>query len=262
MRNKFFGLISILISLMIGYLYFNKTLGYFLIPSMQIYLLIAGVFLFFAGIILFMTSSKDGIYISDLVLFVPFIFLFLMGDGKLSTNLANNRSSSLQNKVAETSEVVTPVKKEVDENIKIDTIDFDVVDESYAGLSDVITYGLDKDKILGKTIRVRGFALKNTDFIPNGMFGIGKYMISCCAADASFYGFFVSTDDLSIIEEEKWYEIEGVLEEGLDTYGQKVIVVHLVNIKEISDKNEDYYIYPCYSYGDGSCKAVTKYNIR
>lgn len=262
MRNKFFGVISILTSIMIGYLYFSKTLGYFLIPKMQLYLLIAGVFLLITGIILFTTSSKDGIYYSDLVLIVPFIFLFLMGDGKLTTNIANNRSSSLQNKVVGSDEVVVASDVQLDEDIEVLSIDFDVVDESYAGLSDAITYARNFDKLIGKTIRVRGFALKSTDFIPDGMFGIGKYLISCCAADASFYGFFVSTDDLSIIEEEKWYEIEGILETEKDTYGQNIIVVKLVNIKEISDKNEEYYIYPCYSYGDGSCKAVTKYDLK
>ena len=32
------------------------------------------------------------------------------------------------------------------------------------------------------------------------------------------------------------------------------------NIKEINSKEEQY-IYPCYSYGDGSCSKVIEYNL-
>ena len=271
MKNKFLGIISILLSGVVCYLYFNNKLGYFLIPRMQIYLIIAGIFLFVVGLFLLFSHDEDIFGFSELLLVIPFIFILFMGDGKLTLNIANNRSSSLQNKVEKieekekVKEVVIPKEEKKEEVIDskkeiITKIDIDVVDESYAGLSDQITYSRNVNKLIGKTIRVRGFALKKTDFIPNGMFGIGKYLISCCAADASFYGFFVE-GDLSSIKEEAWYELEGILDVGKDTYGQDVVVIKLINIKEISSKNEEYYIYPCYSYGDGSCKEVTKYNL-
>ena len=92
-------------------------------------------------------------------------------------------------------------------------------------------------------------------------FGIGKYLISCCAADSSFGGFMAKINDLSKIKDNTWYEMEGVLELGRDTYNQKILVINVVNYKKINGDNEELYMYPCYAYGDGSCSEVVKYNL-
>ena len=89
---------------------------------------------------------------------------------------------------------------------------------------------------------------------------IGKYSISCCAADAGFMGFFVKYD-LSQIEKDAWYEIEGVLDRGKDKENLDVMIIKVVNIKKIDSSEEEQYIYPCYVYDNGECSILDKYNI-
>ena len=115
-------------------------------------------------------------------------------------------------------------------------------------------------KYEGKTIRVRGFAIKKADFLPNGYFAIGKYAISCCAADAGFTG-FMSKYDNDKIKVNRWYEVEGILRKGKDKDNNDTMYIEVINIKEIDSKKEEQYVYPCYSYGDNSCSEMTKYNL-
>ena len=142
-------------------------------------------------------------------------------------------------------------------------IDFDIVDASYSMLSGLLTYpeGNDYELNAGKTIKVRGFAVKNgLSNLPSGYFAIGKYIITCCAADAGFGGFYAKYD-LSKIKENTWYEIEGVLEKAKDTEGYNILAINVINIKEIDGNKEEQYAYPCYSYDDGTCSIMDKYNL-
>ena len=81
--------------------------------------------------------------------------------------------------------------------------------------------------LIGKTIRVKGFVLKDNQYIPDGYFAIGKYEISCCAADATFTG-FIAKYDKSNIKKNKWYEIEGVLDKLNEK--NKVMYINVINI--------------------------------
>lgn len=37
--------------------------------------------------------------------------------------------------------------------------------------------------------------------------------------------------------------------------------IKVINIKEISSKDEEQYVYPCYAYDSGSCEAISKYDL-
>ena len=106
---------------------------------------------------------------------------------------------------------------------------------------------------------MRGFALKNISYLSDEYFALGKYLISCCAADATFTSFAVKYDTNKITTN-KWYEIEGVLEKGKDKDGYDIMYINVINIKELAQK-EDQYVYPCYSYDNGLCKALSKYDL-
>ena len=115
-------------------------------------------------------------------------------------------------------------------------------------------------KYEGKTIKVKGFSVKYSKYLPEGYFALGRYVISCCAADATFNGFFVKMDDHTIIHD-KWYEIEGVLEKAVDNDGYQIMAIKIVNIKEIDGSKENQYVYPCYAYDDGECAETKKLNL-
>lgn len=119
----------------------------------------------------------------------------------------------------------------------------------------------DSDKYVGKKIKVRGFTVKKgLPYLPSGYFAIGKYIISCCAADARFGGFYAKYD-LSKVKENTWYEIEGILEKTQDTEGYNILAIKVININEIDGNPAEQYAYLCYSYDDGSCSIMDKYDL-
>ena len=115
-------------------------------------------------------------------------------------------------------------------------------------------------KFEGKTIRLRGMAILDTPSLSDTDFMVGKYVITCCAADAGFNGFVIRFDR-SKIEDSAWYEIEGVLHKGYDASGYQIMIVNAVNVKKIDSSNEELYVYPCYSYGSHACEKISSYKI-
>ena len=218
---------------------------------------------------------------SDLVLLLPFILLIFAGDGRLTASFASNRTMNLKNtnNVSKESkkqdkkeeiedkqsnnDIITENYEEISEEEKalydFSKPYFDVVDESYE-LSTFLTFSPNASKFKGKTIRVRGFAIKEADFLPKGYFAIGKYGISCCAADAEFTG-FISKYNNKKIKVNQWYEVEGVLDECKGKDNHDMMYIRVINIKEIDSKSEEQYVYPCYAYGDNTCSEITKYNL-
>ena len=263
--KRFLGFICLIYAGIIIYIKVSGRLNSYLAPNMQMYILLSIIPLIIMGLVLILNNKIDYRFkISDLVLLLPVLMILISGDGKLSMSLANNRARGFK---ASNKKIVISDDKYTDldvENLRkkydFSKVDFDFRDESYTMLVDYLTYGDNNYKYIDKTIRIRGFVVMKNDFIPDGYFAIGKYAVSCCAADASFIG-LISRYDLSKLKNSTWYEMEGVLDKGKDREGNDILYVKVVNIKEISSKNEEEYVYPCYVYGDDKCVEVSKYNL-
>ena len=74
--------------------------------------------------------------------------------------------------------------------------------------------------------------LNDDNIIPSGYKALGKYNITCCAADALFAGFYIK--DNGSLKDNAWYEIEGVLQPAIDKESKETLAIQIVNIKEIS----------------------------
>lgn len=286
MREKFLGVICLFYTGIILYVVFTNTLKNYLAPSMQMYLEISILPLLVMGCILLFSKSHHKFRGSDIILLLPLLFLFTGGDGKLTSSFANNRvmnsykeiprvvnknkDSSYKEEIEEQEEVIVVEEEKKDLRIdieekskieeQVENIDFDVVDEAYSTLTNYLTYEPQAKKYIGKTVKVRGFVVKDPTFTKKEYFAIGKYEISCCAADAGFTGFIAEYDKSKLIDG-NWYEMVGVLTLGSDNYGSEILYLDIKNIKEIDSSKEELYVYPCYSYGDGSCKELVKYNL-
>ena len=116
------------------------------------------------------------------------------------------------------------------------------------------------EKYVGKTIKFRGFAVDYSEYLPSGYVAIGKYYISCCAADAEFSGFVVKQDGYNI-SENSWYEVEGVLELAKDIDGYNIMTIVHKTIKKIKQGDESQYVYQCNNYGDGKCSNLLEYDL-
>ena len=298
MRKRFLGIICLIYVALILYVKLTGNLGNYLAPQMQKYITWSVVPLLIIGLVICLNNHISYKFkFTDIVLLLPIVMIIFAGDGRLTTSLANNRNTlykNTSNKVIsndekqienkdepntnqeeQINEKPNEVEKKTEENnneeivtpeVEYDfsTVDYDVSDESYAVLTEILTYpemsGYDINYFVGKKIRVKGFILKNLQFLSTEYFAIGKYIINCCAADAGFGGFIVEYDQ-SKIEENTWYEIEGVFSKTKDKEGYEVLVIKPANFKKIDGAKEEQYAYPCYSYGDGTCKELEKYNF-
>lgn len=266
MKNKYLSIISIIYSILLIYLLISNNLKNYLVKSMFIYVIIASIILLIIGI----TSiiNKDNHYkfkIIDLILLLPLIMFIFSGNGRLTTSLAENKiinknntnNTNKNNKVAKPVISIINDKKETIE--EENDIYFDIIDESFVKLSDYISFDERAKKYIGKKIRVRGFLVDYETILPDNYYSIGRYAITCCAADANYAGFFFKYDKR--INKDNWYEIEGTLEEFKDTKGFEHLAINVTNIKEIDEMSEEQYVYPCYSYDDGKCTEISKYNL-
>ena len=279
MKKRFLGIICLLYAGIIIYELTTNNIKNFLAPNMQVYLKIVVIPLALIGLVLLFNNHVDYKFkISDLVLLLPLIMLIFASDARLTENLARNRNTGFNRNTSTKSnkdsdikedrqeiETKTEVEKEEveeQEEIKYDfsNPDFYVIDENYDEFANYLSYAIDGSKYVGKTIMVRGFSQKYANYLPDEYFVVGKYLITCCTADAGYVGFFVKYD-MSKIKNNTWYEIEGILEQSKDKDGYNIMVINAINVKEIKSNEEEQYVYPCYAYGDGSCSEALKYNL-
>ena len=271
MRKRFLGIICLLYSGIIIYVVLSNNIKNYLAPQMQIYLKLAIVPLLIMGMVLcFNNKITYKFKVTDLILLLPLIMLIFAGNGRLTSSFASNRTTNFR----KNTKIVTPsteTKEEIkvpdESEIPVEQIDdnkfipdFEIIDANYNELANYITYPPKVDSLVNKKIRVSGLSLKQASYLPNNYSIIGKYSISCCAADAEFIGFIIDYDK-SKIQNNTWYEVEGILKESKDASGYTIMVIEVENIKEVEESKQEQYIYSCTNYGDGSCKDVLKYNL-
>ncbi len=269
--KKFLGFICLVYAGIIGYIWIFDQLKNFLAPTMQIYIKASLIPLIIIGIILYFNEHIHYKFkITDLVLILPLIMFIFASDGRLSTTFAEGRMnfnniSNKANKVKKVKVIENNIDTDIDTDTNANTYDFtnpdfEIIDENYYELANYLTFLVEPSKYIGKTVRVKGFAAKVNKYVSGNYIGIGKYGITCCAADAGFVGFLAQLGNHKV-KLNKWYEVEGVLEKTKDNAGYDILVLKIINIKEIDGKNEEQYVYSCYTYGDGSCSEVDKYNL-
>lgn len=261
MRKKYLGLICLLYAGIILFVNHYNILRNFLAPNMHIYLKCSvPVFLLMALIIFYSDKFHYKFKVLDLVLLLPLILLIFAGDGRLSTSLAANKTNII--KTNKTTKVNQSTKK--DPKIDVSKLDFEnpdfiVEDENYVSLSTFLPYNSKSEENIGKTIRVRGFTVGDYSYLPSGLYGLGKYGVTCCIADSGYTSFVLKAKGHKI-KKNTWYEVEGYFERNKDLSGHDIFPITVVNIKEIDGKDEEEYVYPCYQYED-NCEKVKKYNI-
>ena len=259
MKKKFIGIICILYSSIILYIILTNQLKNYLAPQIQIYIKVLVIPMIILGIIMLFNKHEYKLKASDLILIIPLVLIIIASNARLSTSFASNRTTTINYK----NRVKTEVKEEIEEETINEYVEFkpyfEIEDSNYDSLASYITFAPKADKFVGKTIKVQGFVLRHAEYLQSGYFSIGKYSISCCVADAGYTGFIVKENDYKI-EENKWYDIEGILRKGQDKEGYNILYIEIVNIKKINSKNQEQYVYPCYAY-DANCSSVVKYDL-
>lgn len=268
MKNKYLSLICFIFSGIIIYVWSTNGLKNYLAPSMFNYIKITSIVLIILGVFLLFIKSHERFKASDIILLLPILMLILSGDAKLNIGFAENRAKKYRtnSEIKTTQEIsiedtTTTTTQIIDKDVEIPTIiDFELKDSIYSSLANYITFPSDDaiNSLNGKTVKVRGFALTSMAIIDKNYFALGKYEMSCCAADAEFVGFIVKNNEVKI-ENGAWYELIGVLKPGKDKDGYNIMYVEIIDINKINE--EEQYVYPCYTYDDGTCKDLQKYGL-
>jgi putative membrane protein len=93
----------------------------------------------------------------------------------------------------------------------------------------------------GREIEMLGFVMRNKDFAPQE-FGLIRFIITCCTADASPEGFILESKDAADYKDGVWISIRGMIR--VDDYDQQVVPVIEVSSIERVVQPSDPYVYP------------------
>jgi len=93
----------------------------------------------------------------------------------------------------------------------------------------------------GRELEMMGFVMRNKDFDPQE-FGLIRFIITCCTADASPEGFILESKEASDYKDGTWISIRGTIR--VDDYDQQVVpVIETSSIKQVTQPS-DPYVYP------------------
>ena len=125
MKKRFLGIVCILYSLIIIYVWLFDKLKNYLALSMQMYLKVSLIPMLIIGLVL-LFGKKDNhkFKLTDLVLLIPIIALILANDGRLTTSLVKNRMSTFTNEEKRQSkkEIVNKEEKEKKEEYDLSNL--------------------------------------------------------------------------------------------------------------------------------------------
>lgn len=261
--KKYLSVVCFIYVAIIIYVWLCGYLDNYLAPNMQIYLKLSLIPISIMGIVFLFCNISYKFKNTDLLLLVPLIFVLLARDGNLTASFAQNKIIKVNRNNTVISDDIGSIEIDMDNplvEVDSDNIYFDIDDSIYSYLANYLSYMSGGRKFVGKSIRFKGFVVDYGDYLQDGYIAIGKYYISCCAADAEFATFFVKYDK-SKVEDDSWYEVEGILELGKDSEGYDIMTVVPSKVKEISSKGEDQYVYTCDNYGNGKCSKLLSYDL-
>jgi len=108
------------------------------------------------------------------------------------------------------------------------------------------TIDLYRDAFLGKTIEISGFVYREAGMGPK-QFGVSRFAINCCSADASPYGVMAKFGHADTLETDEWVSVTGTL--GTTSYNDiDIIQIDVTKVVKIPAP-EDPYVSPDFDFG-------------
>ncbi len=108
------------------------------------------------------------------------------------------------------------------------------------------TIDLYREAFLGKTIEISGFVYREGSMGPK-QFGVSRFAISCCSADASPYGVMATFGKADTLATDEWVSVTGKL--GTTLYNDiEIIQIDVVKVVKIPAP-DDPYVSPDFDFG-------------
>ncbi|WP_182302278.1 TIGR03943 family putative permease subunit [Cohnella cholangitidis] len=100
------------------------------------------------------------------------------------------------------------------------------------------TIDLFRTAFVGKTIELSGFVYRE-ESMGDTQFGVSRFAINCCSADASPYGMMVNYDKANTLETDEWVTVSGKL--GTTAYnGIEIIQLQVDKVVKIAPPEDPY----------------------
>ncbi|MFZ5651204.1 MAG: TIGR03943 family putative permease subunit [Bacillota bacterium] len=196
---------------------------------------------------------------------IPLLMAFLLPDSALDANMAANKRIALNNRIESVNQSNALNSGKNDATAKINTSSpgtpgsnmqtqgpmrpmadelkntglIKVTDENFNYVMSELY--LFTDDYIGKEITILGFVDKDDSFLPN-QFGLARYVITCCSADASLGGLICESSDAAGLKKDTWLTVRGTIQKGRRD-GQTIPVVKVTSYTQ-SEKPKTSYIYP------------------
>jgi putative membrane protein len=146
-------------------------------------------------------------------------------------NNANNQGYASQTR--------NPVQSKIDELQKTSLIK--VNEDNFTLVTNQVN--IYPEQYVGKEITMLGFVLKEKKF-PSNQFGLARYVITCCSADAMPDGFICEYKNASHFSEGDWLNIRGNIQLG-KYEGNTVPIIKVTSFSKVQEPQNPY-IYPVY----------------
>ncbi|GAU76673.1 TIGR03943 family protein [Fusibacter sp. 3D3] len=106
--------------------------------------------------------------------------------------------------------------------------------EGQVFLKTVDKLSLDLDAVVGQEIELAGFIYLEEGFESN-QFVVGRYVVTCCAADAEMYGILCVDDSELDHKANSWVRVKGIVEQTTyrRSYDDQEIEMAQIRVKEI-----------------------------
>lgn len=200
---------------------------------------------------------QDTIKLAYLPFMITLAMAFLLPDSALDANLAANKGMNLSTQPATTvqsgsanttfndsaaplaPQAQNPAQEQIDEIRKAGLIK--VTEENFT-IVNKETY-MFPEQYAGKEITMLGFVFKEPG-MPSNQFVLGRYIITCCSADASLGGFLCEYGNTADFKEGSWLIIRGIIKTG--KYNDSTVPIITINSFSPAQEPQNPYIYPVY----------------
>ena len=234
LKKKSVPIAGIFVSSYILFLSLTNQLIFYIHPDYKLLAIFMSIVLLIISLIGIIFYQQQHTNLLSKAVLIPAIIVFLLGVVIKPTSLTSN--TALRRGIDEEASVLTKNSHiQTFSNFGQDTRNYDI-----SIWLKSIFINPDPTQYIGKKLSVIGFYHTSSD-IPNGLFYISRYVITCCSVDARAVGLFAEIPKNSNFKEGDWVQVDGEFN-NIEVNGKQTPVVKVSNIKSTL-KPENSYIY-------------------
>ncbi|MFN2267313.1 MAG: TIGR03943 family protein [Desulfonatronovibrio sp.] len=118
----------------------------------------------------------------------------------------------------------------------------DVINADSKGFLDtMLVISAYQNEFQGREIELSGFVYRDQAMSENEL-AITRTAITCCLADATFYGILIRGEDLNVFPTDSWIKVRGTIDQDF-VFDQNMLMISSIEAKTI-EKPESPYVYP------------------